>query len=68
MTAGLLTARGYAAVRCEAPQDSAVSILMQVFREVPPVTTSLLCLAGITVFALWFAARAVERREYVLEQ
>ena len=50
------------------PQDSAVSILMQVFREVPPVTTSLLCLAGIAVFALWFAARAVERREYVLEQ
>ena len=50
------------------PQDSAVSILMQVFREVPPVTTSLLCLAGITAVALWFAARAVERREYVLEQ
>jgi ABC-2 type transport system permease protein len=50
------------------PQDSAVSILMQVFREVPPVATSLLCLAGITVFALWFAARAVERREYVLDQ
>ena len=50
------------------PQDSAVSILMQVFREVPTVTTSLMYLAGIVVLALWFAARAVERREYVLEQ
>jgi ABC-type transport system involved in multi-copper enzyme maturation permease subunit len=50
------------------PQDSAVSILMQVFREVPMVSTSLAYLAGIVVLALWFAARAVERREYVLEQ
>ena len=50
------------------PQDSAVSILMQVFREVPPAGTSLAYLAGIVAVALWFAARAVERREYVLEQ
>ncbi|MEO8260507.1 MAG: ABC transporter permease [Acidobacteriota bacterium] len=50
------------------PQDSAVSILMQVFREVPPAGTSLVYLAGIVAVALWFAARAVERREYVLEQ
>ena len=50
------------------PQDSAVNILMQVFREVPPVTTSLVCLAAIVALALWFAARAVERREYALEQ
>ena len=35
---------------------------------VPTVTTSLLCLAGLVLVALWSAARAVERREYVLEQ
>jgi len=50
------------------PQDSAVNILMQVFREVPTITTSLMSLTAIVVLALWFAARAVERREYVLEQ
>ncbi len=50
------------------PRDSAVSILMQLFRDVPPVGTSLVSLAVIVVVALWFAARAVELREYVLEQ
>jgi ABC-2 type transport system permease protein len=50
------------------PQDSAVSVLMQVFRETPPVATSLLSLTFITLATLWLAARAVETREYVLEQ
>jgi ABC-2 type transport system permease protein len=50
------------------PQDSAVSVLMQVFQETPPVTTSLLSLTCITLVTLWLAARAVETREYVLEQ
>ena len=50
------------------PQDSAVSVLMQVFRETPSVTTSLLSLTFITLVTLWLAARAVETREYVLEQ
>jgi ABC-type transport system involved in multi-copper enzyme maturation permease subunit len=50
------------------PDDSAVSILLQVFREVPPVATSLAWLAAITVLALWAATEAIERREYVLEQ
>jgi ABC-type transport system involved in multi-copper enzyme maturation permease subunit len=57
-----------ALVTHEMPQDSAVSVLLQVFHEVPSVTTSLLCLAGIIVLTLWLAGRAVERREYVLEQ
>lgn len=57
-----------ALVTHEMPQDSAVSLLMQVFREVPSVLTSLLSLAVIVSLALWFAARAVEQREYVLEQ
>jgi len=52
----------------EMPQDSAVSLLMQVFREVPSLTTSLLSLAVIVVFTLWLSWRAVEHREYVLEQ
>jgi ABC-type transport system involved in multi-copper enzyme maturation permease subunit len=50
------------------PQDSAVSILLQVFREVPPAATSVAYLAVIVALALWFSARAVERREYVLDQ
>ncbi len=51
------------------PQDSStVSILMQVFREVPAVAASLTYLGVIVVLALWSSARAVERREYVLDQ
>jgi hypothetical protein len=50
------------------PQDSAVSMLMQMFQEVPTLWSSLLGLLLITVATLWLAGRAVERREYVLEQ
>jgi ABC-2 type transport system permease protein len=57
-----------ALVTHEMPQDSAVSILMQVFRDVPTVATSIFSLAVIVVVTLWAAARAVETREYVLEQ
>jgi ABC-type transport system involved in multi-copper enzyme maturation permease subunit len=57
-----------ALVTHEMPQDSAVSLLMQVFHEVPSVLTSLLCLAVIVGVTLWLAGRAVEGREYVLEQ
>ena len=57
-----------ALVTHEMPQDSAVSLLMQVFREVPPLTTSLVSLAVIVVLTLWLSGRAVEHREYVLEQ
>jgi ABC-2 type transport system permease protein len=49
-------------------QDSAISALMQLVLEVPPVSTSLGSLAAIAALALWAAARAVEQREYVLEQ
>ena len=57
-----------ALVAHEMPQDSAVSVLMQVFREVPTVATSLVSLAIIIGLTLWAAGRAVESREYVLEQ
>ena len=50
------------------PQDSPVSMLMQVFRDVPAIGTSLMWLALIVAAALWFAARTVETREYVLDQ
>ena len=57
-----------ALVRHEMPQDSPASALLQIFREVPSVSTSLLGLAVIVGLGLWFAARTVEQREYVLEQ
>ena len=51
------------------PQDSAVSVLMQLFREVPPVATSLAVARGDRGRSRsGSAARAVEQREYVLEQ
>ncbi len=50
------------------PDDSAIGALMQMFREVPSVPVSLAALAIITGGTLWLAARAVENREYVLEQ
>ena len=57
-----------ALVRHEMPQDSAVSMLMQVFHEVPSLAVSLLALGVIVGISLWSAGRAVEHREYVLEQ
>jgi ABC-2 type transport system permease protein len=50
------------------PDDSSVTVLLQVFREVPAIGVSLVALAVITGATLWIAMRAVERREYVLEQ
>ena len=50
------------------PQDSTASALLQLFREVPAVGSSLAWMAAISAVFIWLAARAVERREYVLEQ
>jgi len=50
------------------PQDSALSMLLGMFQDLPSVWVSLVCLAGIIVAALWLGGRAVENREYVLEQ
>jgi ABC-2 type transport system permease protein len=57
-----------ALVTHEMPQDSSVSMLLQIFHEVPSVTVSLVALGLIVGVALWLAGRAVEQREYVLEQ
>ena len=48
-----------ALVTHQMPQDSAVSMLMQVFHEVPTVAVSLLSLAVIIILSLWSAGRAV---------
>jgi ABC-2 type transport system permease protein len=50
------------------PDDSTLSVLLQVFREVPTVALSLVSLAVIIVLTLWVATRAAAAREYVLEQ
>jgi hypothetical protein len=50
------------------PQDSTITVLLQTFAEVPGILPSLIALMVLTAGALWFAARTVEAREYVLEQ
>ncbi len=50
------------------PDDSTISAILQVFREVPAAVTCLAALAVITLGTLALAARAVEKREYILEQ
>jgi ABC-type transport system involved in multi-copper enzyme maturation permease subunit len=52
----------------DVPQDSGPLVILQAFRESPPLAVALMALAIIIVAALWLAGRAVERREYVLEQ
>jgi hypothetical protein len=50
------------------PEDSSITVLLQVFREVPGAALSLIALAAITVGLLAGAMRTVASREYVLEQ
>ena len=57
-----------ALVRHDMPQNSPGAMLMQIFREIPPLSTSLVGLAVIIGVGLWLGGRTVESREYVLEQ
>jgi ABC-type transport system involved in multi-copper enzyme maturation permease subunit len=50
------------------PADTDVSVLLQVFREVPTIRVSLFALAAMTGLAIWLAVRSVEGKEYILEQ
>jgi ABC-type transport system involved in multi-copper enzyme maturation permease subunit len=50
------------------PGDTALRLVQAVFQDRPGVAASLVSLAVIALVALWLAARAVARREYVLEQ
>ena len=50
------------------PQDNLLSILQSVFRDNVSALHAALTLVAMLVVALGVATRAVERREYVLEQ
>jgi ABC-2 type transport system permease protein len=50
------------------PSSGVASLLQAVLTANPPAVVCLLVLAGIIVGMLWLAARAVESREYVLDQ
>ncbi len=50
------------------PNDNTLSLIQGIFRESPPLGTSLFWLAAIWITFLVGAAWVVERREYVLEQ
>ncbi len=50
------------------PNDSAVSLVQSIFREIPSLGESVLWMGMMEVVFLWLAARIVTSREYVLEQ
>jgi ABC-type Na+ efflux pump permease subunit len=50
------------------PSEGVASLLEAVFKETPTPATCLAWLAVIIGVSLWLGCRAVERREYVLEQ
>jgi hypothetical protein len=50
------------------PSEGVMSLMQGFFRENPSLPTSLACLMLILAGFLFAAARAVERKEYVLEQ
>ena len=50
------------------PSDGVTSLIQAVFAESPTIITCLLSLAVVIVVSLVFGRRAIERREYVLEQ
>jgi ABC-2 type transport system permease protein len=50
------------------PSDGVIRLFQSVFREVPSALTSVFCLFCVLLVSLVLAARAIERREYVLEQ
>jgi ABC-2 type transport system permease protein len=50
------------------PEDSNLALLFSFVRDVPAASLSLATLLGMAAICLWLAGRAIERREYVLEQ
>jgi len=50
------------------PSDGPASLLQAVFRDAPSVGTALFWLFFACAVSLYLATRAIERREYVLEQ
>jgi ABC-type transport system involved in multi-copper enzyme maturation permease subunit len=50
------------------PNDSALGLAQSIFREIPPLSESIVWMAAIGIGFLALAMRIVTRREYVLEQ
>jgi hypothetical protein len=50
------------------PNDSAMSMIQGIMREIPSLPESLFWMAVIEAVCLWLAMRSVSKREYVLEQ
>ena len=50
------------------PSNSPLSLVQSLFQEVPSLPASLAAIAAIVGVSLFLAARAVARREYILEQ
>lgn len=50
------------------PEDSNLALLFSFVRDVPTAALSLTALVTMALLCLWLAGRAIERREYVLEQ
>jgi ABC-type transport system involved in multi-copper enzyme maturation permease subunit len=49
------------------PADDTITAIQSLFAEPPSVASSIAWLVLIQIVALWFASRALETREYVLE-
>jgi ABC-2 type transport system permease protein len=50
------------------PSDSTMSLIQSIFQEAPSFARAMVTLTLIEVGSLWLAMRAIERKEYVLEQ
>jgi len=50
------------------PNDSAVSLVQSIVREIPSLPESVIWMGVMEIGFLWLAARLVTRKEYVLEQ
>ena len=50
------------------PSDSTMSLIQSIFQEAPSFARSMVTLTLVVVGCLWLAMRAIERKEYVLEQ
>jgi hypothetical protein len=50
------------------PSDGVAAVLQSVLRDNPPALICVLALVGVVAASLWLGVRAVENREYVLDQ
>ena len=50
------------------PSDGVAAVLQSVLRDNPPALMCILALAGVVAASLWLGVRAVENKEYVLDQ